>query len=1039
MKKGNTKKLIPVLIAILVIYMMAFSGCGGGSGTSAPQEKSFQSLQLVADNPEIPVGFSTRLKAIATYSDGSSADVSSACDVSSPDGDSVLGDWDNDGEVGEIEAMGTREGNMTITVTYPDARATASCNVRVSSAVLANLYVYPATPSIAKGYQKQFSAIGVFSNNTSMDLTGQATWSSTNTAVATVSNSTGTKGLAVGVATGSSTIKATMTRRDVHTVVGSTTLTVTNAVLTSIEVTPDCPARPKGVQQQMTATGVFSDNSHLDMTTQVTWAAGDPGCVGISNTAGTKGLATALDICDTSVTATDPVSGKIGTTPFHVICADLVSIEVIPGSFKIPKGLTKNFRAMGLYTDGKKYNITSSVMWMSDQMGVVANVYSSMTGVAGQVYAIGTDPTAGNMANIMAHDMASGKMGMAMVTVTDSPLSTIEVCPAARSIILNGSWQYCAKATYVDGTKFDVTNFVTWVSFDDTKVVISNADGTKGVATGIALTTPDVVTPLAPADLLTPVTIEAIEPFTGINGLADLNVTNKLDPTTLTKWVDALPIPAFYTPSGPGPNEYTVTMTEFFQQLHNELLPTRTWGYNGTYPGGTFLVHQGTPITVHFLNQLPDCDLFYNDLTLMDYMKDLPMGRAVVHLHGGHVLPENDGDPEQWYTADGQHGADYTGDTFQYPNDQRAATLWYHDHAIGVTRLNTYAGLAGFYLIRDAYMDSLQLPTPPYELGVVFQDKEFLNDGTYYYPADPMNGVSPSITPEHFGDTILVNGKVWPKLDVEPRRYRFHFLNGSSARFYHIFVADSAQVANNMQFMQIGTEQGLLPAPVNMTSLTIAPGERCEMIFDFAGKEGQTLYLMNDANIPYPNGDPIDPNTTAQLMQINVSATPVVDPSVIPASFQPITPLDPANAAAINDHELIEIMDDFGRMLPTLDAKRFMDPITEFPKLNTTEVWRVFNSTPDTHPIHLHLVQFQILDRQPFDVALYKATKQIVFTGPAYLPDDNEKGWKDTMQMRVGEVSRIIMKFDILGKYVWHCHILEHEEYDMMRYFQVVP
>jgi spore coat protein A len=225
-------------------------------------------------------------------------------------------------------------------------------------------------------------------------------------------------------------------------------------------------------------------------------------------------------------------------------------------------------------------------------------------------------------------------------------------------------------------------------------------------------------------------------------------------------------------------------------------------------------------------------------------------------LHGSRIPPNSDGYPEAWFTRGfAKTGPFFTNKIYNYPNQQRATTLWYHDHALGITRLNIYVGLAGFYLIRDKEEESLPLPKAPYEIPLMITDRSFNPDGSLFYPTRPSPDdlkkpeariPNPSVVPEFFGDTILVNGKVWPFLNVEPRKYRFRILNASNARFYH-FKLDSGQ-----PFFQIGTDGGLLEKPIKVSQILLAPAERADVIVDFSKFTGKTITMTNDAAAPLP-------------------------------------------------------------------------------------------------------------------------------------------------------------------------------------------
>jgi spore coat protein A len=411
---------------------------------------------------------------------------------------------------------------------------------------------------------------------------------------------------------------------------------------------------------------------------------------------------------------------------------------------------------------------------------------------------------------------------------------------------------------------------------------------------------------------------------------------------------------------------------------------------------------------------------------------------------------------------------------FQYSNLQPGAPLWYHDHAMGITRLNVYAGLAGLYLIRDAYDTGvpgtgLNLPAGIYEVPLVIQDKQFTPNGSLFYPTTsglPAPYPHPVWVPEFFGDTAVVNAVAYPYLDVEPRRYRLRLYNGSQARFYNFKFVTQAKVI--LPFWVIGMEQSLLPAPVQTTKLLLAPGERADLIFDFTGlAQGTLVTLKNDAKAPYPGGQGGGVNQIMQFRLVKPLA-PGGDTTTPPASLVlPAVPaLTPTPGAPMREIVMKETMDP-ATGAPTdvlLNGKWFNDPQyptpDETPKVGDTEVWQFINLTVDAHPMHLHLVKFQVVNRQPFNAAAYTtawlawvaagrnpATKPVLanyFTAPAVPPLPEEMGWKDTAKSYPGEILRVIAKFDLPplttlpAEYVYHCHILEHEENEMMRPFQVV-
>jgi spore coat protein A len=353
--------------------------------------------------------------------------------------------------------------------------------------------------------------------------------------------------------------------------------------------------------------------------------------------------------------------------------------------------------------------------------------------------------------------------------------------------------------------------------------------------------------------------------------------------------------------------------------------------------------------------------------------------------------------------------------------------LWYHDHALGINRLNVYAGLFGTLFIRDSVEEALNLPEGKYELPLMLYDRLLTHEGQLLYPVSP-DPQAPWV-PEIFGNAILVNGKLFPYLDVEPRKYRFRVLNASNARIYHLSLVNGASAndlsASGAPFHQIGTDQGLLPAPVPLTDLEIAPGERADLVVDFSEHRGTQLVLKNDAVV---------------VMQFRVSSGKVIETSSLPSALRPVPKIPESRAVQTRLLTLDEFVNKAGNpVMLLLNASHWKMPITEKPVLGSTEIWTLINPTNDTHPIHLHLVRFQILDRQTYEPWLFQTKRQLHFLGPPQPPDPNEAGWKDTVRAHSRMVTRIIVPFDgFTGRYVWHCHILEHEDNEMMRPYEVI-
>ena len=616
---------------------------------------------------------------------------------------------------------------------------------------------------------------------------------------------------------------------------------------------------------------------------------------------------------------------------------------------------------------------------------------------------------------------------------------------------------------------------------------------------------------------------------------------------------------------------YTMDIRQFADRLHPDLPnPTTLWGFNpvkalgisGAVPpahlGGVIVAQKGVPIQVTFRNNLPPTHIIPVDTTLMG--ANQAQNRTSVHLHGGFTPWISDGGPFAWFAPDGSHGTSFLNNQvlnpgaaaneaeYYFTNNQSARMVWYHDHAVGITRINAYAGIASAYVIRDSFERELgNLGLPGFaenggrEIPIIIQDKVFVpaniasidptwtgpaSEGSLWYAHiyDPKRytlrgnksgrdaAPEPSCVPEFFGDTMLANGTVYPEATVEARRYRLRILNACNARFVNLqlYVDDGSpdsitlnpltlapMNAKGPDYLQIGTEGGFLPHPVVVPSnvpferdelagsLLLAPAERADILIDFRGFAGRKLVLYNDAPAPFPDGDETNdyfpgaphnpamitpgfgPNTR-QIMRFNVVPATGQD---LPLNIAPNTDLTAGNdplfvprgvtvpppGVLVRSLTLNETFDEFGRLIQFLGTnvpagnrghgfgRAYMDPATETPSNGDIEVWQIANLTGDTHPIHFHLVNVQIVSRQPFKVSNYNGTP--VYTGPARSPDPNEAGWKDTVRMNPEEVTTVIMQFKLPAvpftvpssprtggnEYVWHCHILEHEEHDMMR------
>jgi FtsP/CotA-like multicopper oxidase with cupredoxin domain len=496
----------------------------------------------------------------------------------------------------------------------------------------------------------------------------------------------------------------------------------------------------------------------------------------------------------------------------------------------------------------------------------------------------------------------------------------------------------------------------------------------------------------------------------------------------------------------------------------------------------------------------------------------------ITHLHGGNSDFQFDGNPEFFYSPNskvtGPQWDDVPGgftNTFRYNNAVPAGNLWYHDHALGLTRLNVYAGLAGFYFVRDD-MDTgqpdnpLGLPAFPYELAYAIQDRMFTDKGALFYPAFPGDpfyddfitgegavlppdlfpGGGPTALAEFFGDHMVVNGVIWPKENVEPRNYRMRLLNGTDSRFMVIRfrtvpagATDLSMAGTPMPFHVIGSDQGL-GTPKQTDTLVSEPGGRYDIVVDFSQVPfGSRVIMENiggDAPFGGAFGGDLDPGDlfpdrqTDRIMAFDV----VVPMSGVPDSFN--DSLLPgyggvANGGTTRRVALFEGTDEFGRLQPLLGtvaddlsgtnvakAYTWFQPTTETPILDSTEIWEIYNFTADAHPIHLHLVNFEILDRHDFEYDITGTQTTIQHNGTTgeapeisnirnltAVPDGLEyfeAAPKDMVTSLpgdpegtppTGQVVRIKANFNKSGRYVWHCHILSHEDHEMMRVLQVGP
>jgi spore coat protein A len=499
---------------------------------------------------------------------------------------------------------------------------------------------------------------------------------------------------------------------------------------------------------------------------------------------------------------------------------------------------------------------------------------------------------------------------------------------------------------------------------------------------------------------------------------------------------DPLPKPRVFNPiaQGPGLDEYEVGMQEIMHELHSDIGPVTTvWGYGDqdgiSSPGPTFEARKGRTTRVYWKNMLSgdpnESHYLVQHSSVWNYIHGAEDNRkAVVHLHGGHITADVDGYPTDTILPT-------ESVLYDFNIDQQAATLWYHDHALGNTRLNVYMGLAGFFLVRDTVEDQLiqngLLPHYDYEYPVVIQDRRIKGNGKLAYDT--------LFDDSFFGDVAVVNGKAWPYLDVEPRKYRFRLLNGSNSRVYTLQLGDGS-----IPFVQIGSDGGFLMTPQVINSLTLTPGERADVVIDFAHpglSPGDDLVLINTQ--PSRPMEEKDEDPLVELMQFRIQFVNVMNDVMLPAMLTSIPKLSENDAVQERYFTLEDEFDpDIGDSEWLINGGHF-DDIEDFVQNGTIEVWNWVNKSDMIHPMHIHLVQFQILGRYE---AVENSEGDLV-PGADLGLDPGESGWKDTVRVGANEIVRVIARFDGQAtgldyeRFPYHCHILEHEDHEMMRQFQL--
>jgi FtsP/CotA-like multicopper oxidase with cupredoxin domain len=571
----------------------------------------------------------------------------------------------------------------------------------------------------------------------------------------------------------------------------------------------------------------------------------------------------------------------------------------------------------------------------------------------------------------------------------------------------------------------------------------------------------------------------------------------------LAPFVDRLPLPSRLIATEED-GRLSVRIRAGVHSFHRDLPTSGIWGFEGTVPGPTIEAERGRPVTVEWRNELDGA--YPVSVTVAPQAADadgVPVqcvpglsdgeldrdaaaltGHTVVHLHGGLTPASFDGWAENIF-APGQPAV------FHYPMEQRATLLWYHDHVMGTTKFDVYAGLAGLWIVRDQQERELGLPEgPPFELPLLIQDRNFDVDEQGQLTGRLVHKTDPDVM-EAFAPFTVVNGKVWPVLEVEPATYRFRLLNGSNARTYRlVLLHDGAPALDRIK--QIGTDHGLLRAPVAVPAdgLVLASAERADVLVDFSDLgAGAELTLLNTARAPFDGAafpaaeadhaadlDGLLPYP--QVLRVRVvggTATRAAIPRELATDYDSLS-ADALSGARrrmialvememdgapnmLTMRELEQIGDDAAGPLVTVRdgdetlryrsvAAHFEDTTTFFPMLGMHEVWQLLNLTGDTHPIHLHLDPFQILSRRAIsyeipaggiadrDLAAAVTLERDPADELAHTIDDNERGLKDTIRVNPNELVEIAVRFTAYsGRYMYHCHILEHEDRDMMRPF----
>mmetsp|Transcript_20140 Transcript_20140/g.56648 ORF Transcript_20140/g.56648 Transcript_20140/m.56648 type:complete len:567 (-) Transcript_20140:12-1712(-) len=524
----------------------------------------------------------------------------------------------------------------------------------------------------------------------------------------------------------------------------------------------------------------------------------------------------------------------------------------------------------------------------------------------------------------------------------------------------------------------------------------------------------------------------------------------RLDPTSLEKYVTKLEKPVVKEPNrtisvdGEEVPLYVVVLRAGEVQVHPQLPPTYMYLYDGDIPGPTFEAESGKPVAVSWVNLLPDKHFLPVDTTLLYPDELLSSVYSVTHLHGAHAQPQWDGHPQDWVT----HGQEYFA---YYKNDQPGSLLWYHDHSHGITRLNVFAGLAGPYVLRDQHERQLGLPEEEHVL--LISDRSFCEDGSLYYPAQPDDATPempyPSVIAEYFGDVITVNGRVWPNLEVGAGPIRVRLLAATNARTLILSLRAPGKgsgpdgLGEVVPFTVIGTEGGFLEEAVQEDHLLMMSAQRFDILVDLTDFAGEELFLRNfGPDSPWKGsiGDakPADPGTTGQVLRLTVASAPpepdlharsvpniAADIPALPRLPDYCNEVDEAYTIGLYENE-----DEWGRLLLQINNRSYEDPVDIKITLDATVAFDFVNYSPDSHPMHIHLVQYRVC-------GIANSTEP---TAEDFMPPPPlERGLRDVVQVPPYSTVRVAAPFDIAGEFLMHCHLIEHEDYSMMRPFRVAP